>query len=69
MLLLHNKDQQQNNHLATFATSSAGKGADMKELQAHQCVMPELWTWFLRSVSVIRENKLSLQELDQLIRI
>jgi len=35
MLLLRNKDQQQNNPLAT---SSAGKGGNISELQAHHCM-------------------------------
>jgi len=39
VLLLRNRDQQQNNHLAIFATSSAGKGAGMSELQARRCVI------------------------------
>ena len=34
MILLHNKDHQQNNPLVTVATPSAGKGRDMSELQA-----------------------------------
>jgi len=38
MLLLRNKDQQQNNPLATFSTASAGKGVSMIELQAHHCI-------------------------------
>jgi len=47
----------------------AGKGADMSELQAYHCKTPEQWTWLLRSVSVIPANKLSLQEINQLIGI
>jgi len=31
----------------------AGKGADMSELQAHQCMTPEQWSWLRCSVSVI----------------
>jgi len=42
MLLLRNNDQQYNNHLATFATSSTGKGEGMSELQTHHCAIPEL---------------------------
>jgi len=38
MLLLRNKDQQQNNPLATFANASSGKGGDTSELQAHHCI-------------------------------
>ena len=30
---------------------------------------PEQWTWFLCSVSVIPENKLLLQEINELIAI
>ena len=48
---------------------STGKGADMSEGQAHQCMTPGQWTWLLCSVSVIPENKLSLEELNQLIGI
>jgi len=33
--------------------ASAGKGADMSELQAHHCMTSEQWTWLLCSVSVI----------------
>jgi len=36
--------------------ASAGKGADMSELQAHHCITPEQWTWLLCSVSVIYRN-------------
>jgi len=37
MLLLRNKDQQQNIRLQP---ASAGKGGDMSELQAHRCTTP-----------------------------
>ena len=49
--------------------ASAGKGADMSELQAHHCVTAEQFTWLLCSVSVIPVNKLSLQKLNQVIGI
>ena len=49
--------------------ASAGKRADMCEQQAHHCMAPEQWTWLLCSVSVIPANKLSLEELHQLIGI
>ena len=49
--------------------ASAGKGADMSESQDHHYMTPEQWTWLLCSVSVILTNKLSLQELNQLIEI
>jgi len=49
--------------------ASAGKEADMSELQADYGMTPEQWTWLLCSVSVILANKLSLQELHQLIGI
>jgi len=40
------------------------------ELHAHRCVLPEQWIWrLLCTVSVISENKLSSQELTNLIRI
>jgi len=48
---------------------SAGKGADMSELQAHHCMTSEQWTWLLCSVSVVPANKLSLHEINQLIGI
>jgi len=41
----------------------------MSELQAHHFTTPVQLTWFLRSVSVTPANKLSLQELNQLIEI
>ena len=49
--------------------ASAGKGSDMSELQADHGMTLEQWTWLLCSVSVILANKLSLQELHQLIGI
>jgi len=49
--------------------ASAGKEADMSELQAYHCIKPEQRTWLLCSVSVIPGNKLPLQEINQLIRI
>jgi len=48
---------------------SAGEGADMSELQAHQCITPEQWSWILWSVSTIPVNKVLLQELNRLIGI
>ena len=38
-------------------------------VQAHNCMLPKQWTCLLCSVSVISANKLSLQELTELIRI
>ena len=49
--------------------ASAGKVADMSELQAHHCMTPEQWTWLLCCVNVIPANELSLQELHQLTGI
>jgi len=49
--------------------TTAGKEAEMSELQSHYCMLPKQWTWLLCSVSVISANKLSLQELTELIRI
>ena len=49
--------------------TSAGKGGDMSELQAHHCMTLQLWTWLLCSVSFIQAKKLSLQESNQLIGI
>ena len=48
---------------------SAGEGVDMSELQAHQCITPEQWSWILCSVSAIPVNKVLLQESNQLIEI
>jgi len=41
----------------------------MSELRSHHCMTPEQRTWVLRSVSVVPVNKLSMQELNQLIGI
>ena len=49
--------------------TSAGKGGDMSELQAHHCMTLQLWTWLLCSVSFIQAKELSLQESNQLIGI
>jgi len=55
---------------APLATSMpAGKGVDMSELQAQHVMIPEQWTWLLRSVSVVPATKLLLQEINQLIGI
>jgi len=47
----------------------AGKGADMSELQAQHCMIPEQWTWVLCRVSVVPADELLLQEINQLIGI
>jgi len=39
----------------------------MSELQSHYCMAPEQRTWLLCSVSVIKVNKLSLQQLNEFI--
>ena len=44
-------------------------GADISELQASYYMTPVPWTWLLCSVSVFPENKLLLQEWNQLIEI
>jgi len=49
--------------------SSADKGGDMSELQAHHCMTLQLWNWLLCSVSFIPAKKLSLQESSQSIGI
>ena len=49
--------------------ASAGKGADVSELQAQHCMTTEQWTWLLCNVSVIPANILSLQELNEIIGI
>jgi len=41
----------------------------MSEPQAHHQMTPKLQTWLTCSVSVIPANKLSLQELNQVISI
>jgi len=48
MLLLRNKDQQQNNSFASFSVAFAGKRVDMSELQCHYCMTPKQWTWLLK---------------------
>jgi len=59
ILLLHNKDNNSRTiRSQVWQPVSAGKGADMSELQAHRCTTPELWTWLLCSVSVMPANKL-----------
>ena len=40
----------------------------MSELQAQHCMIPEQWTWPLRSLSVVPANKLLLQELKPINR-
>jgi len=47
----------------------AGKAADMIELQAQYCMIPEQWTLLLCRVSIVPANKLVLQEINQLIGI
>jgi len=47
--------------------ASAGKGADMSELQSHHCMTPEHGTRLLCGVNIIPGNKLSLQQLNKLI--
>ena len=49
--------------------ASAGKWADISELQVHHYTKPEQCTWLVCSVIVISANKLSVQELNQLIGI
>jgi len=51
-------------HSQVSQPASAGKGADMSELQAHHCMASKHRIWLLCSVSVIPANKLSLQELN-----
>jgi len=38
----------------------------MSELQSHRCMASEQWTWLLFSVGVTPENKLSLQQINEL---
>ena len=52
-----------------LATLLRRRRSGFSERQAHNCMLPTQWTWLLCSVSVISANKLSLQELTQLIRI
>jgi len=49
MLLIRNKDQQQNHPLLILQPASAGKGADTSELQSRHCMTPEQWTSLLCS--------------------
>jgi len=69
LLLLRNKGQYQNNSLASFATCLCRQRSGFIELQAHNRMLPKQWTWPLCSVSIISANKVSLQELTQLIWI
>jgi len=66
MPLLRNKNQQQNNPHECFATYFCRKRSGTS---SHHCITPEQRTWLVCSVSVIPVNKLSWQELDQLIGI
>jgi len=50
-------------------TLQTGKAADMSELQTHHCTTPGQWTWVLCTVRVTPANKLSMQELNNLIGI
>ena len=54
---------------ASFETCLSRQTSGFSELQAHSCMLSKQWTWLLRSVSIMSANKLSLQELTQLIRI
>jgi len=56
-------------HSQIWQPAPAGKGADMSELQSCHCMTPEQWTWLFCSVRVVPTNKLSLQEINQLIGI
>jgi len=60
VLLLRKKGQQycRTNRQQVSHPASAGKGADMSELQCHHCMTPEEWTWLLCNASVIPANKL-----------
>jgi len=49
--------------------ASAGKGADMSEMQTHRCMTSEQWTWLMCNMSILLANKLLLQELNQLNEI
>jgi len=52
-----------------FLPASPGKVAGTSELQVHHCLPPKEITWRILSVSVIPENKLTLQDSCQLIGI
>ena len=55
-------------NLATL-TCPADNGAGTSDLQSRHSITPEQWTWLLCNVSVVLANKLSLQEINQLIGI
>jgi len=56
MLLLRNEGQFRTLRTHVSQPASSGKGADMSELQAQNCMTPQQRTRLLRSVSVISEN-------------
>jgi len=68
MLLLRNKDQQQNNPLVTFA-SNLCRQRRVHEWTASSPLHDTVWTWLLCNVSFKPAKKLPLQESNQLIGI
>jgi len=69
MLLLRNKDQQQNNPLATFATHLCRQRRGLEWTASSSLNDTTTVNWLLCSVSFIQAKKLSLQESNQLIGI
>jgi len=70
MLLMKTSSREIRSQVSQLA--STVKGADLNALQAHahHCMTPaKQWTWVLCSVIVIPANKLSLQEVNQLMGI
>jgi len=57
MLLLAMNDNFRNIRTQVSQPATAGNVTDTSELQAQNCMTPQHWTWLLRSVSVISENK------------
>jgi len=65
-LLLNNKDQYQNNPLASFATCICRQWSGFSELQAHHCKIPEQLTRLLCRVSVTSANKTAIAKIKSI---
>jgi len=63
MILLRNKDQQQNNPLASFAICLSRQRSGHERIAISLLHNTRTVNWFLCSVSVILANKLSLQQI------
>jgi len=61
-MLLRGKTNNRTIRPQVSQPASAGKLADMSEVQAHHCMTLEQSTWLLCSMSIILTNKLSLKQ-------